>query len=123
MNSELVELENWIDELKDCEKTIVVEGKKDFLALKSLGIDNNIISINKPLFKVVDDIIANKNKNNKKVVILTDLDKKGRQLYGKLKKDFCRNGYKIDAYFREFLQKNTKLRQIEGLPKYLERLK
>ena len=95
--------------------------------------------LNKPVFEVVEDIVnINKNKNLKKIknnninknkekdrelIILTDLDKKGKQLYGKLKKDLCRNGYNIDHYFREFLQKNTKIRQIEGLPRYIERLK
>ena len=48
MNTELVELRQWVKELKECGKLIVVEGKKDVLALKSLGVDENIISLNKP---------------------------------------------------------------------------
>jgi 5S rRNA maturation endonuclease (ribonuclease M5) len=142
MNPELSDLNDWVEELKHCGKIIVVEGKKDILALKKLGVDEkNIIPLNKPLFEIVEDIVnknnnknfeknkkiknnINKNKkNNKEIIILTDLDKKGKQLYGKLKKDLCKNGCKIDHYFREFLQRKTKIRQIEGLPRYIERLK
>ena len=148
MNQELMKLEEWIEKLKECGKLIVVEGKKDVLALRKLGVGGkNIVSLNKPLFEIVEDVVNknsnknfeknknntihdkkiknnNKNKrNNREIIILTDLDKKGKQLYGKLKKDLCRNGCRIDSYFREFLQKNTKIRQIEGLPRYLERLK
>ena len=126
----MLELNDWVEELKNSDKIILVEGKNDVLALKQLGINNDIVFLNKPLFEVVEDIVNNKNnkkitnkKNNKEVIILTDLDKKGKQRYGKLKKDLCRNGCKIDFYFREFLQRKTKIRQIEGLPRYLERLK
>lgn len=140
MNQELTELEEWIEKLKHCGKIIIVEGKKDVAALRKVGVDgNNIVSLNNPLFEIVEGIVNknnNKNfkkskeiknniknkKNSKEIIILTDLDKKGKQLYGKLKKDLCRNGCRIDSYFREFLQKNTKIRQIEGLAKYIERL-
>lgn len=148
MKPELKELEEWIEELRSCDKLIIVEGKKDVLALKKLSVDEkNIVPLNKPLFEIVEDVVNknnnknfekdktddmnnkkiknnNKNKrNNREIIILTDLDKKGKQLYGKLRKDLCRNGCNIDHYFREFLQRETKIRQIEGLPRYIERLK
>ncbi len=130
MNQELLELTEWIDKLKESKKSIIVEGKKDVFALEHLGIDaGRILYLNKPLFELVEDIINNKNniKNELKydyeIIILTDLDKKGKELYGKLKKDLCKNGCKIDTYFREFLQKKTKISHIEGLKGYLERLK
>ncbi len=121
MNQEILELREWIKKLKNSNKIILVEGKNDVAALRVLGIDNDIFEINKALFEVVEEIADNN--DNKEIIILTDFDKKGKELYGKLKKDLVKHGCKIDHYFREFLQKNTKLTHIEGLPRYLERLK
>jgi len=113
------ELLDWIDKIKTSDKIIIVEGKEDKAALKRLGI-TNIVQLNKkPLYKIVEELIE----KSKGVIILTDLDKKGKQLYGKLNHDLGRFGVKVDNRFRLFLFKNTKLRQIEGLDSYIERLK
>jgi len=53
-------------------------------------------------------------------VILTDLDKEGKRLYGVISSSLQNFGVKIDHYFREFLSRRTKLRQIEGLVRYFE---
>lgn len=57
---------------------------------------------------------------SKKAVILTDLDKEGRKLYAILKTQLQFLGVKVDNYFREFLLKNTRVRQIEGLNNVLD---
>ena len=63
------------------EKLVIVEGKRDKKALKSLGV-KNIIAINgRPLYEVAE--IASKSK--KEIVILTDFDKKGREIEKGLK--------------------------------------
>lgn len=103
------ELQEWLEKLKNCGKVILVEGIKDKKALEELGVEN-IMTLKKPLFAVVEDL-----EDCKEVVVLTDLDKAGKELYGRLSKDLKRHGVKIDMYFREFLFKNTKLRQIEGI--------
>ena len=105
------ELLQMIEKLSDSGKTIIVEGKKDKAALEKLGVKNKIFTINKPLFAVAEEIAA----KSKDVVILTDLDKKGKELYGKLSTMLQRLGVRIDNYYREFLFKKTKIRQIEGL--------
>ena len=46
------------------------------------------------------------------------MDKQGKELYGKLNSGLQQRGVKIDNNFRNFLFKNTKLRQIEGLETY-----
>jgi 5S rRNA maturation endonuclease (ribonuclease M5) len=62
------------------ETAIIVEGKRDEKALKSLGL-KDIIAINgRPLYQIAE--IANTKKN---LVILTDFDKKGRQIEKKLR--------------------------------------
>lgn len=113
------ELTQWIEKVKTSDKIIIVEGKEDKAALKRLGI-TEIVQLNKkPLYKIVEGLIE----QGKQVIILTDLDKKGKQLYGKLNHDLQRFGVKVDNKFRHFLFRKTKLRQIEGLDSYIERIK
>ena len=119
MKEIIAELLDWIETIKDSDKIIIVEGKEDKAALKRLGL-THVVQLNKrPLYKVVEELIE----EGKEVIILTDLDKKGKQLYGKLNHDLCRFGVKVDNRFRNFLFKKTKLRQIEGMDSYIERFK
>ena len=118
MNQETEEIYNLVEKIKESNTLVIVEGKKDKAALQKLGI-NNIIELNKkPLFQIVEDI-AN---SNDECVILTDLDKKGKELFGKLNSDLQRRGLRVNNKFREFLFKHTKLRQIEGIDTYLDAL-
>ena len=112
------EFEEFLKKLKkeSKNKLVIVEGIKDKKALSSLGI-RNIMTLKKPLYSVVEEIVI----SEKDCIILTDLDKKGRQLYSRLSSKLRQFGVNIDNSFREFLFK-TKLRQIEGLPNYLEKL-
>ena len=69
-----------LDELK--QKLVIVEGRKDKEALKTLGL-KRIIAINgKPLIKIVNKIHE---LNIKETVILTDFDKQGRIIETKLR--------------------------------------
>jgi 5S rRNA maturation endonuclease (ribonuclease M5) len=92
---------------------VIVEGKKDKAALEELGF-SNIIILNKPLYEIVEKI------NAKRVLVLTDLDKEGKQIYAKLKKDLNKLGVVVDDRLRNLLFK-TELRQIEGLTSYLKK--
>jgi len=103
-------VEDWLNSLKESDKLIVVEGIKDKKVLEDFGIVN-IITLNKPMYKLVEDIYETK----KEVVILTDLDKEGEYLYKKLKSDLQRFGVKIDNKFREFLFRETKISNIESI--------
>ena len=105
-----------LKKLKNSDKIIIVEGKKDKEALMKLGIKNIIELSKKPLFQIIEDIAD----NGKECIILTDLDKKGRELYGKISSGLQNFGVKIDNKFRNFLYKNTKLRQIEGIITYIK---
>ena len=111
------DLDTWLEKLKNSAKLIIVEGIKDKKALERIGIDSErIITLSrKPLFGVAEDA-ANASKD---CIILTDLDKEGKKLYGTLSSNLQRLGIRIDNYFRQWLFRNTKLRQIEGLLKYI----
>ena len=107
-------IEEWIEQLKDSHKLIIVEGKKDKEALETYGI-RNIFPLNgKPLYKVIEEVAD----NYKDAIILTDLDKEGKKLFGNLNSNLSRFGVRVDNSFRNFLFRKTKLRQIEGLDKY-----
>ena len=109
-------LNKHIEKIKNYNIIVIVEGKKDRLALQKFGI-NNIKELNKkPIFQIIEEISA----SNKECIILTDLDKKGKELFGKLNSGLQKNGVRVDNQLREFLFKHTKLRQIEGLDSYLE---
>ena len=101
-------LEDWIKKLKDSNKLIIVEGKKDKKALEDLGL-LKIITISNSSLLILDDF------NEKEVIILTDLDHQGKKLYSKLRHILQRRGVKIDNQFREFLFRNTRISHIEGI--------
>ena len=114
MNNKIELLFEWVEKIKGSGVCIIVEGKKDRIALQKFGISNITELSKKPLFQIVEEIAS----CNDECVILTDLDRKGRELYGKLSKDLQKHGVRIDNELREFIFKNTKLRQIEGLTNY-----
>ena len=96
---------------------VIVEGNKDKRALEELGV-KKINVLKKPLFETVEDV-----KDEDEVVLLVDLDRQGKKIYSMLKRDLIAFGVKINDTLREYLFKNTKLRQIEGLNTYLGKLK
>ncbi|MFH1642692.1 MAG: hypothetical protein ABIC04_07400 [Nanoarchaeota archaeon] len=116
MNSK--ELTNFLADIGKSNKLIIVEGIKDKKALNNLGIANYIVILKKPIYQVIEDIA----KITDEAVILTDFDKKGKELYGKLNTGLQKFGVKVDHYYREWLQCNTKLSHIEGLRHYLGKL-
>ncbi len=112
-------IDNFLRILRESNKTIIVEGKKDKEALNKIGVKKVVTLSKKPVYKVVEDTA----KNNKEVIILTDLDKEGKKLFGKLNSGLQSLGVRVDKRPREFLFKKTKLRQIEGITKHSEKVK
>ena len=112
------DLTEWLDALRDSDKIILVEGKKDKAALEHFGITKVRTLYKKPLFQIIEEIAEHYDE----VILLTDLDKEGKLLYGKLSRELQHKGIKIDTTFREFLQKNTKLSHIEGLVSYCQKM-
>jgi len=116
---ELDELIKHIEQIKDRNLIVIVEGIKDKKALESFGIRRIKPISKRALYKVVEETA----KNDKECVILTDLDKTGKRLFRLLNHDLSQNGVRVNKKFREFLFRYTKLRQIEGLRTYVEHLK
>ena len=101
---------------------IIVEGKNDANALKSLGFEQ-VYTIHQTgmAIKVRAEEIMKYVTKKDKICILTDLDKRGKQLYILLKQIFQELGAHLDSSLRSSLIK-SKLSHIESLPDFLERL-
>ena len=108
----------FLEKIRKNKVLVIVEGKNDKKALKHYDITNVLVLHGKPLYKVIEEVVA----RTKECVILTDLDKKGKELYGKLNSKLSQMGVKVDNRFRHFLFRKTKLRQIEGLVSYVNKI-
>jgi len=100
---------------------VIVEGKKDAIALKRLGLVGEIITLHsgKGLYEFCEDIAE----KFSKVVILLDWDEKGERLCRSLSRDLrghCEEFSVFRGIIRVLCQKDIK--DIEGIPKLLERL-
>ena len=110
-----------LNEILDCSKElqerripIIVEGKNDVKALKEIGFEY-FFTLRKPIYKIMEELTT------KEVVILTDFDHKGIQLYKKIKSECSQRGIKINHKLRSLLRK-SKMIHIEGLTTFLNNL-
>ncbi len=104
------------------EYVIIVEGKKDVQALKSLGFDRvyAIHSTGVSIRERVEQIMPFITRKDR-VCILSDLDRKGKQLYEKLKPIFQEFGAKLDSTLRGILIK-SRVSHIEGLSTFMGKI-
>ena len=103
-----------IQQIIDNNLLVIVEGKKDRKALQELGVEK-IMTLDAH-HKLVEKV------TEKEVVLLVDLDKEGKKLYSQLKDLLSRRGVKVNDKLRHYLFRNTKLRQVEGLTRYVGNL-
>lgn len=116
MKSELELFKELIQCLQGLDCSIVVEGSKDVAALEAFDI-TNLHPLSKSLEAEAEQIA----RNSKEVVILTDLDPRGKRIYSVLSKLFTSMGVRVLDKPRELLFM-TKLRQVEGLYHRFRRL-
>ena len=121
----LEEVEGLIKELVHLSDTmaIIVEGRKDERALRELGVKGEIVRLNKgeSIFGTCERL----SRDHKKVILMTDWDRKGGHL-GKLLKDGLEaNGVQYDGNIRARLAVLTKkdIKDVENLAKQLARLR
>jgi 5S rRNA maturation endonuclease (ribonuclease M5) len=93
------------------EKQVIVEGKRDKLALCLLGF-KNIIELNTGIYETTAKL------KEKTVIILTDYDDEGKEIAKKFNLILPPLGYKVDRNTRRklgFLFTQLKIRKIEEL--------
>jgi len=104
---------------------IIVEGKKDAEALKALGIEGNIIMA-KTGGKTLLDVISEVEKTEaRKVILLLDFDRRGREWTRRLKQRLEKTGTRPNIEFWSQLLQLVwrEVKDIEGLATYMETLK
>lgn len=113
------------DFLKELDKAkeylIIVEGKKDKAALEHLGFQNIFVihETGKSFGEKIEQIQELCGRKDK-VCILTDFDKKGKQLYLLLKSKLQEAGVRLDNSLRGVLLKQ-KISHIEGLSHFMKK--
>ena len=118
--------ENIIEELEGLrelsgEMPVVVEGKNDELALRSLGIEGEIfhISAGIPFYELCEEIAG----NYKDVILFTDTDSEGQKLAKKFKGEMSQRGVRVNDRFRANLMGKLDTHHVEHLFHRLVRIK
>ena len=101
---EISELQKFVFQLNSGNGVVVVEGKRDFNALRKLGYQGKILEFHK--FGGINNF-ADSVAKYKKIILLFDRDKKGRYLTGKTIQLLQRRT-KIDLSYKKKLRKITK---------------
>jgi 5S rRNA maturation endonuclease (ribonuclease M5) len=100
---------------------VIVEGKKDAIALRSLGLTGDIITLHngQNLYDFCDDIIQRFHR----VILLMDWDRKGEDLNRAIS-IHLKGCWEEFSSFRELLKIlcQKEIKDIEGIPKLLRRL-
>ncbi|NWG09135.1 MAG: toprim domain-containing protein [Nitrososphaerales archaeon] len=100
---------------------VVIEGQRDANALRSIGFEGDLFLLchNGSLTK-----LASKAEKYKKIVLLLDLDRKGRVLTKRTATILQEKNSNIDLFFRRELAKVTKgrIRHIEELARFGDHL-
>jgi len=93
---------------------VLVEGKRDKRALEAFGIE--------PVYqmkgKKYHDIAQELSEKFKGVVLLTDLDRHGEEIFRKLSKILESYGLKVDGSFREDMRR-AGVKFVEKIPKVI----
>ena len=100
---------------------VIVEGKKDVSALRSLGLTGDIITLHNGsgLYDFCDDIAEKFHR----VILLLDWDRKGEDL-NRVLSAHLRGHWEEFSSFRELFRLlcQKEIKDIEGIPKLLRRL-
>ncbi len=101
---EIVELKNFIFQLNAIKETVVVEGKRDYTALRRIGYTGKILEFHKfgGMINFADSAAK-----YEKIILLFDRDRQGRHLTGKTIRLLQRRT-KVDLTYKRRLGKITK---------------
>jgi 5S rRNA maturation endonuclease (ribonuclease M5) len=106
-------------------KPVIVEGRKDEQALKSLGVTGKMVFAKKGLKTIIDVISEIEDKCPKEVILMLDFDREGRELTEKLKNHMEKAGIKANIHYWIKLSSLTgrEVKDVEGLATYMKTLK
>lgn len=103
------------------ESVVVVEGKRDSLALQQAGIECRTLEVAaRGLQETIKKIGARA--LGKRVVLLTDFDEEGKRLEKELRESLLSHGVKVEQGTRKNFRQLFRVNTVEQLPFALERL-
>jgi 5S rRNA maturation endonuclease (ribonuclease M5) len=110
------------DSAKGC--LIIVEGQKDFKALRQSGISGKILTAKTSRKSFLDLIAEIEKQSYPQVILLLDFDRRGKELTKRLVRHLETVRIKTNAdYWKELHALiGRDVKDIEGIPKYLETL-
>ncbi len=98
---------------------IIVEGKRDRIALKKIGIKGKVILLHRGqnLYEFCEDVL----RRHEKVILLLDWDRKGQQIYQKVS-DLLKGHFEEYSLFRDTLIKlfGDEIKEVEEIPRILK---
>ncbi len=106
----------FLADIHDSKTLILVEGKKDRIALEKAGL-SGIIEISGKRPEKVVDIIKEKKKT---VIVLTDYDKEGIKQYKRLKDLLIADEIKVDDTVRRDFKRTFLVNKIEEFNSYFK---
>jgi 5S rRNA maturation endonuclease (ribonuclease M5) len=122
----LEEFERVMEELEELREEalstpILVEGKRDVLALEKLGISAKFFCAcnGKPLYEVCEEISS----AHRRVILLLDLDSAGIAIAKRVKHYLSQMGVQVVERHRLTLLRKLDTHQVEHLAKRVERVK
>ncbi len=104
---------------------VVVEGKKDIAALRTLGVEGKIITVKTGGKSFLDAVSKIEQLRDKNVILLLDFDRRGKEGTKRLKRDLEYVGVKPNIRFWILLSSlvGKEVQCIESLVKYLDTLR
>ncbi len=117
---EVQELQKFVDMLNEESNNgavIVVEGKRDVNALASVGFKGNVVTLNN--FRGINRLVNNLERAGK-VILMLDMDRKGKYLTHKILSLLQYKGKNVDVFYKKTLSEITKgkVRHIEEIVIY-----
>ncbi len=115
------QLEELLEMLQEDNKTIpiIVEGDKDIIALRKLGLTGEIIGFNKG--KSVSNFCDSIAQTYRKIILMTDWDWRGGRLGNSIKKHL-ENRVECNMTYRQTFASRCTCRTVEGIPSWLATL-
>lgn len=113
-----------LDDLADANRTapILVEGENDVKALRTLGVQGDIIPLNRgtTVLSTCEAVAA----RAREAIVLTDWDARGGRLGRLLREGLAANGVRANTDLRARITVLCRkdIKDVESLPRYLERL-
>ncbi|MDF0590342.1 toprim domain-containing protein [Candidatus Methanocrinis natronophilus] len=109
-------------EVSDEGAVIIVEGERDELSLRDLGVEGPVLrAAHRPALEVAEEAA----RSFKEVVVLTDWDRAGEELARKMAEYLLSSGSRVDLDTRDRLKRMVRreIKDVESLSRFVERVR